>query len=154
MLVAFGLYTVRVWFALLELTEILFITFIDRISRHSQNGGGFSGVKSSSLLQMMRFSRLHQVAASTPHWGGSQRSVKHQEWELTPPSLTEKGGVPRMTCCPKWKSSRISGPCSQMRGECSGRVQQELSMTVKVSIYRLIYVPTTTYGHELWAVTE
>ncbi|MEJ4846145.1 hypothetical protein SKA08_15585, partial [Enterococcus faecium] len=30
----------------------------------------------------------------------------------------------------------------------------ELSVKAKLSIYRSIYVPTLTYGHELWVVTE
>ena len=33
-------------------------------------------------------------------------------------------------------------------------VKKELSQKAKLSIYRLIYVPTLTYGHELWVVTE
>ncbi|KAI3363351.1 hypothetical protein L3Q82_011976, partial [Scortum barcoo] len=33
-------------------------------------------------------------------------------------------------------------------------VKKELSRKVKLSIYRSIYVPTLTYGHELWVMTE
>ena len=33
-------------------------------------------------------------------------------------------------------------------------VKRELSQKTKLSIYRSIYVPTLTYGHELWVVTE
>ncbi|CAI5677887.1 unnamed protein product [Oreochromis niloticus] len=33
-------------------------------------------------------------------------------------------------------------------------VKRELSVKAKLSIYRSIYVPTLTYGHELWVVTE
>ena len=33
-------------------------------------------------------------------------------------------------------------------------VKKELSQKVKLSIYRSIYIPTLTYGHELWVVTE
>ncbi|KAK3510915.1 hypothetical protein QTP70_025543 [Hemibagrus guttatus] len=33
-------------------------------------------------------------------------------------------------------------------------VKKELSRKVKLSIYQSIYVPTITYGHELWAMTE
>ena len=33
-------------------------------------------------------------------------------------------------------------------------VKRELSQKAKLSIYRSIYVPTLTYGHELWVVTE
>ncbi|KAK3574546.1 hypothetical protein QTP86_009546 [Hemibagrus guttatus] len=33
-------------------------------------------------------------------------------------------------------------------------VKKELSRKAKLSIYQLIYVPTLTYGHELWVMTE
>jgi len=33
-------------------------------------------------------------------------------------------------------------------------VKRELSRKAKLSIYRSIYVPTLTYGHKLWVVTE
>ncbi len=33
-------------------------------------------------------------------------------------------------------------------------VKKELSCKAKLSIYRSIYVPTLTYGHELWVITK
>ncbi|TWW81747.1 hypothetical protein D4764_01G0015620 [Takifugu flavidus] len=33
-------------------------------------------------------------------------------------------------------------------------VKRELSQKAKLSIYRSIFVPTLTYGHELWVMTE
>ena len=33
-------------------------------------------------------------------------------------------------------------------------VKRELSQKAKLSVYRSIFVPTLTYGHELWVVTE
>ena len=33
-------------------------------------------------------------------------------------------------------------------------VKRELTQKAKLSIYRSIYVPTLTYGHKLWIVTE
>ncbi|GAA6099878.1 uncharacterized protein LOC111191400, partial [Tachysurus ichikawai] len=33
-------------------------------------------------------------------------------------------------------------------------VKKELSCKAKLSIYQSIYVPTLTYGHELWVMTE
>ena len=33
-------------------------------------------------------------------------------------------------------------------------VKKELSREAKLLIYRSIYVPTLTYGHELWVMTE
>ena len=33
-------------------------------------------------------------------------------------------------------------------------VKRELSRKAKLSIYQSVYVPTLTYGHELWVMTE
>ncbi len=33
-------------------------------------------------------------------------------------------------------------------------VKRELSRKARLSVYRSIFVPTLTYGHELWVVTE
>ncbi len=33
-------------------------------------------------------------------------------------------------------------------------VERELSRKAKLSVYLLIYIPTLTYGHELWVMTE
>ncbi|KAK3545374.1 hypothetical protein QTP70_005970 [Hemibagrus guttatus] len=33
-------------------------------------------------------------------------------------------------------------------------VKKELSRKAKLSIYQSIYVPTLTYGHDLWVMTE
>ena len=33
-------------------------------------------------------------------------------------------------------------------------VKRELSCKAKLSIYRSVYVPILTYGHELWVMTE
>ncbi|KAK7939602.1 hypothetical protein WMY93_002928 [Mugilogobius chulae] len=60
--------------------------------------------------------------------------------------------------CSKWRSSSISGSCSRVReGQSLYRtvvVKKELSRKANLSIYRSIYVPTLTYGHELWVMTE
>lgn len=47
----------------------------------------------------------------------------------------------------------------QMEGEVDRKVwtvvvKRELSQKEKLSIYQSIYVPTLTYGHELWVVTK
>ena len=38
--------------------------------------------------------------------------------------------------------------------ERSLAVKRELSQKVTIPIYRSVYVPTLTYGHELWIVTR
>ncbi len=50
---------------------------------------------------------------------------------------------------------RIGAASAVMRSMYrSVAVKKELSCKAKLSIYRLIYVPTLTYGHELWVMTE
>ncbi|KAK3537446.1 hypothetical protein QTP70_010415 [Hemibagrus guttatus] len=50
---------------------------------------------------------------------------------------------------------RISAAAAVMRSMYrSVVVKKELSRKVKLSIYQSIYVPTLTYGHELWVMTE
>lgn len=46
---------------------------------------------------------------------------------------------------------RISTSKSEDR---TTKVKQELSPNAKLSIYQVIYVPTLTYGHELWVMTN
>ena len=41
-----------------------------------------------------------------------------------------------------------------VRSVAGSVVKKELSQKAKLSIYRSIYVPTLTYGHELWVVTK
>jgi len=41
-----------------------------------------------------------------------------------------------------------------MKRELSRKAKRELSRKAKLSIYWSIYVPTLTYGHKLWVVTE
>ncbi|KAK3534060.1 hypothetical protein QTP86_001191 [Hemibagrus guttatus] len=50
---------------------------------------------------------------------------------------------------------RIGAVAAVMRSMCrSVVVKKELSRKAKLSIYQSIYVPTLTYGHELWVMTE
>ncbi len=75
-----------------------------------------------------------------------------------------------MECsCRKWRSLSILGSCSGAREGWCGRLtdalimrsmyqsvvmKKELSCKAKLWIYQSIYVPTLTYGHELWVMTE
>ncbi|KAI3351275.1 hypothetical protein L3Q82_005828 [Scortum barcoo] len=50
---------------------------------------------------------------------------------------------------------RIGAASTVMLSVCQTVVvKKELSRKTKLSIYRSIYVPTLTYGHELWIMTE
>lgn len=68
-----------------------------------------------------------------------------------------------MNYCPKWKGSSIFGSLS-MHG---GRTEQEIDKwttdavpvcceeeAAELSIYKLIYIPALTCGHEIWLLTE
>ena len=78
-----------------------------------------------------------------------------------------------MSSCPKWSSLSILGSCSRVRVQGNMRWAREseqrerfciyfatpwwwreLSQKAKLSIYRSIFVPTLTYGHEGWVMTE
>ncbi len=75
------------------------------------------------------------------------------------------------SCCPKWMRKSISGLCSRVREREVDRqigaatavmwplyltivVKGELSRKAELSIYQSIYLPTLTFGHELWVVTK
>ena len=50
---------------------------------------------------------------------------------------------------------RISAAAAVMRWLYRSVMEKrELSQKVKLSIYRSIYVPTLTYGHDLWVMTK
>ncbi|KAI3354015.1 hypothetical protein L3Q82_018573 [Scortum barcoo] len=75
---------------------------------------------------------------------GMRISTSKSEAMVTRP---EKGGVPS------------PGGVESVRSYAVGVyrtvvVKKELSRKAKLSIYRSIYVPTLTYGHELWVMTE
>ncbi|TWW55955.1 hypothetical protein D4764_09G0010050 [Takifugu flavidus] len=50
--------------------------------------------------------------------------------------------------------NRRIGAASAVMRTLSVVVKRELSQKAKLSIYRSIFVPTLTYGHELWVMTE
>ena len=130
--------------------------------------------------QMMLSCWLLQARTSSMSWGGLQPSVKQLGWESAPPSLrpwfstgkrwlwvggellpqveefkylgvlfTSEGRMEREI------DRRIGAAAAVMRSLYrSVVVKRELSRKAKLSIYRSIYVPTLTYGHELWVMTE
>ncbi len=49
---------------------------------------------------------------------------------------------------------QIGAASAVMRSMYRSVVEKELSCKAKLSIYRSIYMPTLTYGHELWVMTE
>ncbi|KAK3563883.1 hypothetical protein QTP86_004822 [Hemibagrus guttatus] len=163
------------------LSPVLFITFMDRISRHSQGleGVWFGDHRISSLLFAdddvllaplsqdlqhalgcfsagMRVSTSKSEAlvldrkkvACTLQVGGE---FLHQveEFKYLGVLFTSEGRMNREI------DRRISAAAAVMQSMYqSVVVKKELSRKAKLSIYQSIYVPTLTYGHDLWFITE
>uniref|UniRef100_A0A8C6KY55 Reverse transcriptase domain-containing protein n=1 Tax=Nothobranchius furzeri TaxID=105023 RepID=A0A8C6KY55_NOTFU len=168
------------------LSPILFITFMDRISRHSQGVEGirFGGLRIRSLLfaddvvllasserdlqlSLERFAAECEAAGMRISSSKSETMVLIQkrvecllrvrdevlpqveEFKYLGVLFISEGKLEREI------DSRIGAASAVMRALYrSVVVKRELSQKEKLSIYRSIYVPTLTYGHELWVVTE
>uniref|UniRef100_A0A8C6W0Z1 Reverse transcriptase domain-containing protein n=1 Tax=Nothobranchius furzeri TaxID=105023 RepID=A0A8C6W0Z1_NOTFU len=168
------------------LSPILFITFMDRISRHSQGVEGicFGGLRIRSLLfadhvvllasserdlQLLleRFAAECEAAGMRINSSKSETMVlirksvefllrvrdevlpQVEEFKYLGVLFTSEGKLEREI------NRRIGAASAVMRALYrSVVVKRELSQKAKLSIYRLIYVPTLTYGHELWVVAE
>ncbi|KAI3375113.1 hypothetical protein L3Q82_021636 [Scortum barcoo] len=157
--------------------------------RIAGRAGGSPGLGTTGFhlcfLQMMLSCWLHQARTFSMYWSwfaaecevaGMRISTSKSEAMV----LDQKrkgwcalsGWVERS--CLKWRSSSISGSCSQVRERWSVRltgglvqrpqlcavmyrtivVKKELNRKAKLSIYQSIYAPTLTYGHKLWEMTE
>ncbi|TWW78062.1 R2DM Retrovirus-related Pol polyprotein from type II retrotransposable element [Takifugu flavidus] len=168
------------------LSLVLFITFMDRISRHSRGVEGveFGGRKISSLLfaddvvLLVPSNRdLHQMLgwfATECEAAGMRISTSKSESmvlarkkvecllrvgeEVLPQVeefkylgilFTSEGRMERES------NRRIGVASAVMRAlNRSVVVKKELSRKAKLSIYRSIYVPVLTYGHQRWVMTE
>uniref|UniRef100_A0A8C6KZ86 Reverse transcriptase domain-containing protein n=1 Tax=Nothobranchius furzeri TaxID=105023 RepID=A0A8C6KZ86_NOTFU len=169
------------------LSPILFITFMDRISRRSQGVEGirFGGLRIRFLLfaddvVLLALSErdlqlsLEWFAAECEAAGMRITSSKSETmvlirkrvecllWvrdEVLPQVeefkylwvlFTSEGKLDQ------YEINRRIGAASAVMWALyqSVVVNRELSQKAKLSIYRSIYVPTLTYGHELWVVTE
>ncbi len=128
------------------------------------------------FLQMMWFWWHHQSVTFSTHRIDSQPDVKQLEWGPAPLNLRpwfsaenrwtvhfEYGVSPY----PKWRSSGIWGTTEQEIGRRIGAVgavlrslyltavtRRQLNQKAKFSIYRSIFVPSLSYGHEGWIATE
>ncbi|XP_061894160.1 solute carrier family 25 member 55a isoform X1 [Entelurus aequoreus] len=168
------------------LSPILFITFMDRISRRSQGVEGiwFGGCRIRSLLfaddvvltassgqdlqlSLDRFAAECEVTGMRISTSKSESMVlarkrvechlrvaeetlpQVEEFKYLGVLFTSEGRVDREI------DRRIGAASSVMRTLYrSVVVKKELSRKAKLSIYRSIYVPILTYGHELWVMTE
>ncbi|KAK3564038.1 hypothetical protein QTP86_006949 [Hemibagrus guttatus] len=168
------------------LSPVLFIVFMDRISRHSQGleGVRFGDHRISSLIfaddvvllassgldlqhALGRFAAECEAAgmrvstskfeamvldrkkvACTLQVGG-EVLPQVEEFKYLGVLFTSEGRMDREI------DRRIGAAAAVMRSMYrSVVVKKELSRKAKLSIYQSIYVPTLTYGHELWVMTE
>ncbi|TWW67234.1 hypothetical protein D4764_02G0002750 [Takifugu flavidus] len=179
----------RVWSELLAgcpLSPILFIIFMDRISRcsHGVEGIRFGDLRIRSLLfaddvvllassardlqlSLDRFAAACEVAGMKISTSKSEAMVldrkkvecllrvkeeilpQVEEFKYLGVLFTSEGRMEREI------DRRIGAASAVMRTlHRSVVVKRELSRKAKLSIYRSIFVPTLTYGHELWVMTE
>ena len=168
------------------LSPILFIVFMDRISRRSQvmEGFRFGDARIRSLLfaddvvllapssqelqlSLGQFAAACEAAGMTISTSKSEAMVldrkrvecplqvgeevlpQVEEFKYLGVLFTSDGTMEREI------DRRIGAASAVMRTlHSSVVVKKELSRKAKLSIYRSIFVPTLTYGHELWVVTE
>ncbi|KAK3564781.1 hypothetical protein QTP86_026411, partial [Hemibagrus guttatus] len=168
------------------LSPVLFIVFMDRISRRSQGleGVRFGDHRISSLIfaddivllapssldlqhALGHFAAECEAAGMRVSTSKSEAMVLDRkkvactlqvEGEVLPQVeefkylgvlFTSEGRMDREI------DRRIGAAAAVMRSMYrSVVVKKELSRKVKLSIYQSIYVPTLTYGHELWVMTE
>uniref|UniRef100_A0A8C6LDH0 Reverse transcriptase domain-containing protein n=1 Tax=Nothobranchius furzeri TaxID=105023 RepID=A0A8C6LDH0_NOTFU len=168
------------------LSPVLFITFMDRISRHSRGvecvefgGRRISSLlfaddvvllaSSSSDLQLLlgRFAAECEAAGMRISTSKSETMVldrkrvachlrvggevlpQVEEFKYLGVLFTSEGRRDREI------DRRIGSASAVMRTLSRSVVgKRELSQKARLSIYRSIYVPILTYGHELWVMTE
>uniref|UniRef100_A0A671X7J4 Reverse transcriptase domain-containing protein n=1 Tax=Sparus aurata TaxID=8175 RepID=A0A671X7J4_SPAAU len=168
------------------LSPVLFIIFMDRISRrsHGPEGIWFGNHWISSLLfaddvvllapsnqdlqhALGRFAAECEAAGMRISTSKSEAMVldrkkvacslrvggeflpQVEEFKYLGVLFTSEGRMEREI------DRRIGAAAAVMRSLYrSVVVKRELSRKAKLSIYQSIYVPTLTYGHELWVMTE
>uniref|UniRef100_A0A674PNH7 Reverse transcriptase domain-containing protein n=1 Tax=Takifugu rubripes TaxID=31033 RepID=A0A674PNH7_TAKRU len=168
------------------LSPILFIIFMDRISRcsHGVEGIRFGDLRIASLLfaddvvllassardlqlSLDRFAATCEAAGMRISTSKSEAMVldrkkvecllrvkeeilpQVEEFKYLGVLFTSEGRMEREI------DRRIGAASAVMRTlHRSVVVKRELSRKAKLSIYRSIFVPTLTYGHELWVMTE
>ena len=168
------------------LSPILFVIFMDRISRRSQVGTGlqYGGLKISSLLfaddvVLMASSgcdlqlALDRFAAECEAAGMRISTSKSEAMVLSRKPVVCPLQVGREPL-PQVKEFKYLGVLftsdGNMEREIDRRIgaagavlsslyrtvvtKRELSQKAKLSVYRSIFVPTLTYGHEGWVMTE
>ncbi|CAM4549683.1 unnamed protein product [Leuciscus chuanchicus] len=150
------------------LSPVLFIIFMDRISRRSQGPEGvrFGDHTISSLLfaddvvvlapsnrdlqhGLGRFAAECEAAGMRISTSKSEAMVLSRKRVAFP---LQVGGE----FLPQVEEFKYFGVLFTSEGRMEQEIDRQISAASAVmqSIYRSIYVPTLTYGHELWVMTE
>ncbi|KAK3555547.1 hypothetical protein QTP86_021786, partial [Hemibagrus guttatus] len=139
------------------LSPVLFIVFMDRISRRSQGLEGVcmhwgvlceaAGMRvSTSKSEAMVLDR--KKVACTLQVGG-EILPQVEEFKYLGVLFTSEGRMDHEI------DRQIGAAAAVMRSMYQAVVvKKELRRKAKLSIYQSIYVPTLTYGHELWVMTK
>ena len=169
-----------------SLSPILFVIFMDRISRRSRGGEGlqFGGLRIASLLfaddvvlmapspcdlhhSLDRFATECKAAGMRISTSKSEAMVlsrkpmdcllrvgneflpQVKEFQYLGILFSSEGTREREM------GQRIGAAGAVLRSLCRTIVmKRELSQKAKLSIYRSIFIPTLTYGHEGWIMTK
>ncbi|TWW59478.1 hypothetical protein D4764_06G0010080 [Takifugu flavidus] len=129
---------------------------MDRISRRSWGVEGveFGGRKISSLLfaddvVLLAPSNRDLQQMLGRFWVGEEVLPQVEEFKYLGILFTSEGRMEREI------NRRIGAASTVMRAlNRSVVVKKELSRKAKISIYRSIYIPVLTYGHQRWVMTE
>ncbi|KAI3353681.1 hypothetical protein L3Q82_004834 [Scortum barcoo] len=158
------------------LSPVLFIIFMDRISRRSQGPEGvrFGNHRISSLLfaddvVLLASSSqdlqhvLERFAAECEAAGMRISTSKSEAMVLD----RKRVACPLRVCgevLPQVEEFKYLGVLFTSEGKMEREIDRRIGAASavmrrcterrKLSIYRSIYVPTLTYGHELWVMTE
>ncbi|XP_061642121.1 uncharacterized protein LOC133484062 [Phyllopteryx taeniolatus] len=92
---------------------------------------------------------LSRKRVECPLWVGDEILPQVEEFKYLWVLFTSEGGMERESDRPIGAASTVMRTLYR-----SVVVKKELSRKAKLSIYWSISVPTLTYGHELWVVTE
>ncbi|KAI3369442.1 hypothetical protein L3Q82_007488 [Scortum barcoo] len=104
---------------------------------------------STSKSEAMVLDRDRKRVACPLQVGGGEVLPQVEEFKYLGVLFTSEGKIEREI------DRRIGAASAVMRSVYrTVVVKKELSRKAKLSIYRSIYVPTLTYGHELWVMTE
>lgn len=132
--------------------------------------GAAKGQKGSSFMVsgfVSSFSRNcwhHQVKASSSCWWRSQAKVKRQGWESAPPNQWPKFNKSKNRRMHSSFSNVVSkgvqvsqGGVNEWGENEAGELQVVWTLYLsaeRLSVFYSVCVPSLTYSHKLWAVTE